>query len=175
MASRPPARASRPPGVEIRAATSSDFAAICALNLADVQHTSHMDLERLAALHELSWNHKVACVDGVVAAFLLAMRSGTPYENDNFRWFSSRYPHFVYIDRIVVSRQHRGAKLATLLYEDLFNCARQAGFRLVTCEYNVLPPNEPSRRFHDRTGFTECGTQWVANGTRKVSLQVAQA
>jgi hypothetical protein len=45
----------------------------------------------------------------------------------------------------------------------------------VTCEYNLFPPNEPSRLFHDRFGFREQGTQWVASGTKRVSLQAAPA
>jgi len=45
---------------------------------------------------------------------------------------------------------------------------------VVTCEYNIDPPNEPSRLFHDKFGFKERGTQWVANGTKRVSLQAAE-
>ncbi len=44
----------------------------------------------------------------------------------------------------------------------------------MTCEYNVIPPNEPSRTFHEKFGFREIGTQWVANGSKQVSLQAAE-
>jgi hypothetical protein len=44
----------------------------------------------------------------------------------------------------------------------------------VTCEYNLVPANEPSRRFHDKFGFREMGTQWLANGAKQVSLQAAE-
>jgi predicted GNAT superfamily acetyltransferase len=67
----------------IRDATPGDFETICALNLAEIQHTSAMDVDRLAALDELSCYHKIGCVAGSVAAFLLAMCNGAPYENDN--------------------------------------------------------------------------------------------
>jgi predicted GNAT superfamily acetyltransferase len=43
----------------------------------------------------------------------------------------------------------------------------------VTCEYNIEPPNEASRRFHDKFGFREIGTQWLDDGTKRVSLQAA--
>jgi len=55
----------------------------------------------------------------------------------------------------------------------LFRYARDHAIPLVTCEYNIVPPNEPSRLFHDRFGFKEQGTQWLANGTKRVSLQAA--
>lgn len=32
-----------------------------------------------------------------------------------------------------------------------------------------------SQRFHDKFGFKELDTQWVANGTKKVSLRAANA
>lgn len=160
--------------VVIRAAAPSDFEAICALNLAEVQQTSAMDLARLGELNALCCYHKVACSDGIVRAFLLAMRSDSPYKNDNFEWFCRRYARFIYVDRVVVSAASRGLRLGSLLYEDLFRHARIDGIPLVTCEYNVVPPNEPSRLFHEKFGFTEQGTQWVANGAKRVSLQASE-
>jgi predicted GNAT superfamily acetyltransferase len=150
-----------------------DFEIICALNLAEVQHTSAMDITRVAELNSMSCYHKVACLGGIVSAFLLAMCSGCPYKNDNFEWFSKRYARFIYVDRVVVSSASRGLRLGSLLYEDVFRHARSNAFLRVTCEYNIIPPNEPSRLFHDKFGFKEKGTQWVANGTKQVSLQVA--
>lgn len=158
----------------IRDATASDYESICALNLAEVQHTSPMDAARLAALGNLSCYFKIAYVDGCVSAFLLAMCSGSPYESDNFSWFARKYARFIYIDRVVVSSAFRRLRLGSLLYEDLFRYARDDAIPLVTCEYNIVPLNEPSRLFHDKFGFREQGTQWVANGTKRVSLQAAQ-
>jgi len=159
--------------VAIRDPAASDYEMICALNRAAEQHTSPMDEDRLATLSKLSGYFKVACVDGSVSAFVLAMCSGAPYENENFSWFSRRYERFIYVDRIVVSSTSRGQRLGSLLYEDLFRYARENFIPVVTCEYNIVPANEPSRRFHDKFGFREQGTQWVANGTKRVSLQAA--
>jgi uncharacterized protein len=161
-------------GVEVRAADPMDFEAICALNLAEVQHTSAMDLTRLAELNAISCYHKVACIGGTVAAFLLAMCDGSPYRNDNFEWFSQRYARFIYVDRIVVSAASKGLRLGSVLYEDLFRSARSKAIPLVTCEYNIVPSNELSRLFHDKFGFKEQGTLWAANGAKQVSLQVAK-
>ena len=162
------------PRVMIRRAAPTDFETICALNLAEIQHTSAMDITRLAELDAISCYHQVACLDGIVSAFLLAMCNGTPYKNDNFEWFSKRYARFIYVDRVVVSPGSRGLRLGSLLYEDVFRHARSNAIPLITCEYNLVPPNEPSRLFHDKFGFKEKGTQWLANGAKQVSLQVAE-
>jgi len=158
----------------IRDAQPADYDAICALNLAAVQHTSPMDVGRLSQLATLSCYHKVATVDSNLAAFLLAMSSDALYENANFEWFVREIPLFVYVDRVVVSSRYQGLRLGSLLYEDLFRYARINSVPVVTCEYNITPPNEPSRLFHEKFGFKERGTQWVANGTKRVSLQAAE-
>lgn len=44
----------------------------------------------------------------------------------------------------------------------------------IVCEYNIVPPNEPSRIFHDKFGFHEVGSQWLGKGSKQVSLQVAE-
>jgi uncharacterized protein len=161
------------PNVVIRAAEPADFETICALNLSEVRHTSAMDCARLIELNGLSCYHKVASVEGEVCAFLLAMCNGAAYRNDNFEWFVNKYARFIYVDRIVVSSSARGLRLGSRLYEDLFSYARANAIPLVTCEYNIVPPNEPSRLFHDKFGFKEQGTQWVAQGSKQVSLQAA--
>ena len=160
--------------VLIRTAEPRDFETICELNLAEVQHTSAMDVARLTELIAISCYHKVASLGGIVSAFLLAMCHDSPYVNDNFEWFSKKYPRFIYVDRVVVSGASRGLRLGSLLYEDIFRHARSNDIPLITCEYNIVPPNEPSRLFHEKFGFEEQGTQWVANGTKRVSLQVAE-
>ena len=160
--------------IDIRDAAPGDFGIICGLNQAAVQHTSDMDPARLATLHELACYHRVCCVDDRIAGFLLAMRDGAAYENANFNWFSKKFIHFVYIDRIVVGSEFRGMNLGSLLYEDLFRYARSNGIGRVTCEYNIVPPNEPSRRFHDKFGFQEQGTQWLEEGAKRVSMQAVE-
>ena len=160
--------------VSIRDAGDDDFPAIVELNAHEVQHTSPMDLERLRYLDSISAYHKVATADDAVAAFLLAMKDGCGYVNANYKWFAERYPRFLYVDRIVVSSKFQGRRLGSLLYQDLFQQARAKQIQVVTCEYNIVPPNEPSRIFHGKFGFREIGTQWVANGAKQVSMQAAE-
>ena len=159
--------------VLLRDATAADFPRILALNDAQVQHTSAMDAARLQWLHERAGYHRVACVDGEVAAFLLAFRDGADYPNPNFDWFAARYPRFLYVDRVVVDAAFNGRGLGSQLYRDVFEHARAQGAAVVTCEFNVVPPNEASARFHARWGFAEVGRQWLDGGKKQVSLQAA--
>ena len=158
----------------IRESREADYQAIVDINDAEVQYTSPMDLKRLRELDQFSTYHKVVEVDGDVVAFLLGMREKSSYQNENYEWFSSRYNKFLYIDRIVVDAEFGGLKIGTMLYKDIFNYARSNGVPVITCEYNIKPPNEPSRVFHRKFGFREIGTQWLDNGAKKVSLQAAE-
>jgi predicted GNAT superfamily acetyltransferase len=160
--------------VIVRDARPADFAAICALNEAEIEHTSAMDVARLAELASIACVHWVACVEGSVAAFILAMCNGALYQNENFAWFSRKFPRFVYIDRVVVSPACRGLGVGRLLYERVFGFAAVRDIPAVTCEYNIVPRNAASAEFHDRLGFRELGTQWVAEGKKQVSLQALE-
>ena len=162
------------PEIHIRDALSGDYPRIVELNAAAVRHTSTMDIARLAELDAFSCWHKTVAVDGRVAGFLLAMRESAPYRNDNFAFFAARYQTFLYIDRIVIGPDFAGLKLGTLMYRDLFEHARRNDVPVLACEYNIDPPNEPSRHFHDRFGFREIGTQWLDGGSKQVSLQAAE-
>jgi predicted GNAT superfamily acetyltransferase len=160
--------------IVIRDAMEEDFSRILILNEIEVQQTSAMNWARLDTLAQMASYHKVALVDGVVAAFLLAFREGAPYENANYEWFAARFPRFVYVDRIVVSTEFSGLKIGSLLYQDLFEYARAQEVHTIACEYNIQPPNPASQAFHNKFGFTELGSQWVANGSKQVSLQIAE-
>lgn len=157
----------------IRDATAADFADILRLNTEWVHFTSHLDGPSLELLHEQATYHRVVEVDGCVVAFLLALREGASYDSPNYRWFAEKGGAFLYIDRVVVDHARHGAGIARSLYDDVFLCARSWGVTRVVCELDIEPPNEPSRRFHDRLGFHEVGTQWVAGGTKRVSLREA--
>jgi hypothetical protein len=154
----------------LRNATPADFPGILQLNAESEHFLSPLTRPRLAELHALAAYHRVVVLDGVVVAFLLALRENTAYDSPNYRWFS-RYPKFLYIDRVVVSGIHQGNRYGALLYTDLFSFARESGAERVVCEFDIHPPNEISRRFHARFGFLEVGTQWVAGDKKQVSLQ----
>jgi hypothetical protein len=159
--------------LKIRAARPADFGAILALNEASVAVLSPLSPRRLADLHAKAALHRVAELDGEVTGFLLAFREGADYDSPNYRWFAARYPMFLYVDRVVVSQAARGSGIGALLYRDLFSFAASSAVDLVTCEFDVDPPNPASERFHARFGFHEVGRQWLDDGRKQVSLQAA--
>ena len=107
------------------------------------------------------------------AAFLLAFREGARYDSPNYRWFAARYERFLYVDRIAVANAHQGRGLGAALYADLFAFAGEHGVPRVVCEYYSQPLNLASQKFHARAGFSEVGTQWLPDGSKQVSFQLA--
>lgn len=156
----------------IRDAVVADSPAVLHMNLESERFLSPMDAQRLEQLRAAAALHRVACIEDEVVAFLLALREGAQYDSPNYQWFASRYDRFLYIDRVVVAGAHQGKQLGGELYGDLFRLAREARVSRVVCEFDVVPPNEASRKFHSRMGFTAVGEQWV--GKKKVSLQEAR-
>ncbi|UHQ20394.1 GNAT family N-acetyltransferase [Lysobacter sp. KIS68-7] len=157
--------------LRVRDIADADAAAILALNLESEEVLSPMDAARYAQLRAQAVYGRVLEEDGTAIAFLLAFREGTAYDSPNYRWFDATCDAFLYVDRIVVAATHQGHGLGALLYEDLFAFARSSGVPRVTCEFDIEPPNEPSRRFHARFGFREVGTQVLGDGKKRVSLQ----
>ena len=155
----------------IRDAVEADFAAIVALNLESERYLSAMDMQRFRKLHSQCASCRVAHDEGAIAAFLLAFREGSAYDSENYRWFDKRYPSFLYVDRVVVGASNQGKGWGAALYDDLFDIARAKGVERITCEFDVQPPNEISRRFHARFGFQEVGAKGVTYGDKRVSLQ----
>jgi len=150
---------------------SGDFDEILRLN-SDWEHvTSRLARDSLARLHEKAVYHRL-CEDGPrVAAFLLALGPGVDYDSPNYRFFDSSSDDFIYIDRIVVGREHQRAGLGEALYRDLLEFARHRQVGRLVCEVDVEPMNAASDRFHARRGFVEVGAQWVGDGSKRVSLR----
>jgi hypothetical protein len=157
----------------IRDARPADFAAIAALNAQSERFLSPMSAARLAQLHAWAAYHRVIALGAEVAAFLIAFREGADYDSPNYRWFKERYASFVYIDRVVVAAAYRGKGFGAALYDDVFAFASEQGVATVTCEFDVEPPNEVSRRFHTKFGFREVGIHSYNN--KRVSMQATSA
>ena len=158
----------------IRTATTADFPHLLHLNEESVHFLSPLTPARLTWLVEAAAYRRVLEASGEVVAFLLAFREGCTYDSPNYRWFAAHYQHFLYVDRVVVSKAFQGQGAGKLLYDDIFSFARQTGVQYLTCEFDIDPPNEASRRFHQRYGFTEVGSQVVAGGKKRVSLQAVE-
>ncbi|MBQ4854810.1 GNAT family N-acetyltransferase [Rhodanobacter sp. B2A1Ga4] len=155
----------------IRDATPADFPAILALNEAFVAVLSPLDHARLAQLHAQAALHRVIESAGRVEAFLLALREGADYDSPNYRWFTQRHPRFLYVDRIVVADDAQARGAGGRLYRELYALAVRETVPLLTCEFDIEPPNPASARFHARLGFREVGRQSLHGGSKTVSLQ----
>jgi predicted GNAT superfamily acetyltransferase len=139
--------------------------ALLALNNAHARELSWLEPERLEHLVEQAF---LARRVGSLDAFMLAFDQDAQYDSPNFLWFRSRYPRFVYVDRIVVASSARGRGCARGLYHDLFEHAGRAGHERVVCEVNKNPPNPASDAFHAALGFVEVGTASIDRGSRTV-------
>jgi len=157
----------------IRVATPADFDAILSLNLEWEHVLSPMGPERLHLLHGMADYHRVLESEGQLMAFLLAFREEAAYDSSNYRWFAERYSEFFYIDRIVVASACQGLGLGARLYQDLFQVAVDADCPLVACEFDIDPPNDASRAFHERLGFRQVGAQRDPNTGKTVAYQIA--
>lgn len=159
--------------LHIRDIADGDHAAVLALNLESEALLSPMDAPRLRALLDETAYARVLVKGEQVLGFLLAFREGCTYDSPNYRWFQAHYPRFLYIDRIAVAASQQGRGLGAVFYRDLFDFARADGIGAIACEFYSQPLNEGSSRFHAKFGFGEVGTQWVAEGRKQVSLQIA--
>lgn len=149
-----------------------DIEAVLAINQASLPHVSALTREALERLCAMTSVFRVVERDGRVAAFLMAMTPDAAYESINFGWFKSRYPKFLYVDRVAVASAFQRSGFGSLLYRDVAERAQASRIPLVTCEINVRPPNPESLAFHERHGFEEVGQQETEGGTKTVSLRV---
>ena len=156
----------------LRKAETKDFERIIELNEESVHFLSPMDMEKFEHLESISEMLRVIEIDGIVEAFVLTIREGKAYDSVNYLWFQKHYHRFLYIDRVVVSIKMQGKGLGRMLYESVFEHAKQIGVPYVTAEIDINPPNPVSLKFHEKFGFKEVGKQSVADGKKVVSLQI---
>ena len=161
--------------VRIRPAGAGDHPFILRVNEENVEVLSPMDGDRLNKLAGAAELCLVAEMDGVPAAFLIALREGVGfYDSENYRWFSRNYEQFLYIDRVVIDAPFRGMGVGRTLYDAVFRRAKDTGVPFVTAEIDTVPYNEASLNFHRAMGFREVGEQVIRGGAVKVSLQEAR-
>ncbi|QNN54275.1 GNAT family N-acetyltransferase [Nocardioides mesophilus] len=139
----------------LRPMTPDDVPAILALNERNVVKLAPMDEPRLWQLRGWAERFDVVDVDGTFAGFVVTFPSGSPYDSENYRWFSERYPAFAYLDRIVLHEDFRRRGLGTLVYDVVEADAQQHG--RLALEVNLVPRNDASLAFHARRGYTEVG------------------
>lgn len=157
------------PIVTLRKAGAADLEAVLQLNEAAVPAVNSVDTQLMRWFAGNAAYFKIAMLHDCLAGFLIGMRPGTTYASPNYRWFCDRYDDFAYVDRIAIAEDARRLGLATRLYRD-FEANLPATVNVLTCEVNIVPPNESSMRFHQAYGFDTVGTQTLDNGRKEVAL-----
>lgn len=157
--------------IRIRDASESDLDKILALNEEFVEYLSPLDMRELKALISSAHYCRVVEVEQQPQAFMIGFLPGSDYDSANYRWFSEQYDSFAYIDRIVVDTSAKGMGLGPKLYDDFGAFAKARAMKHLVCEYNVVPMNEGSARFHARYGFSEIGRKSFRPG-KTVSMQL---
>lgn len=157
----------------IRDVDARSIAAVHDMNEQALPHVNSVTTGYFSAQVDSDAYFRAVYRDDRPAAFLLAMNEQADYDSLNFLWFRERYSQFVYIDRVVVGVDHRREGLGASLYADLLEWARGRTPRLA-CEVNLRPPNDPSRRFHEKLGFRPVGTQDTDGGCKTVSLMTRE-
>jgi len=161
--------------ITIREIASADIPALVRINDEASPAVPVTPLPEFAELVALSTIALVAERSSEPVGFLLAMDPGLDYASENYRFFSERSSDFLYIDRIVLAPEARGAGLGSELYGRIFAAATQRGASEVTCEVNVEPPNPASLAFHAALGFAEVARQSTKGGSVVVALLAAPA
>ena len=159
--------------VEIRKISKNDYENVTKINESVVESMSPMSITRLEELLTYCEYARIAIIDNEIVGFVLAMKEGSKYQNENFNWFSQRYSTFLYIDRVAVSPKHEGKGIGSKLYKNLIDYSKINGFENIVCEINKVPPNEQSIKFHKKFGFCEIGDQKISNG-KTVSMQLCR-
>ena len=150
-------------GLVVRAGTARDQPAVLALNNASTPHVNTLTEAQFGWLASECDYYRVAEMNGVLAGFVMAIRSGTAYWSENYAWFAERHSEFIYLDRVIVAPDVRRGGVGRALYADLIGFATDRWPR-IALEVNVRPPNPGSIVFHERMGFRRVGTRSYAEG-----------
>lgn len=161
------------PIIALRRVEDADLEAVLRLNEAAVPAVNSIGLDQVRWFTTHATYFTVATRDGQVAGFLIGMRPGAGYTSPNYLWFCDAYEDFGYIDRVAIASDARRLGLATRLYRH-FEGSLPPSAAVMTCEVNILPPNESSMRFHENYGFRRVGTQTLDDGLKHVAMMAKE-
>jgi predicted GNAT superfamily acetyltransferase len=134
----------------VREITTDDLDAVVDINQTALEGVGPIDREGLALLVKQADQALVLDDDGDIAGFVITLPPGAEYDSSRYRWFEDKLvDDYVYLDRIVVSDEHRRKGVASKLYEEI------EGDTPVALE--VYETNDVSLAFHESRGFEEVG------------------
>ena len=142
--------------IAIRDVREHELDSVLALNNAAGPAILPLDAARVRRLFEAAEYFRVAERDGSLAGFLIGFGSDAAHDSSNFAWFRQRYPHFFYIDRVVVASRRRGGGVGRALYADVQSYA-ELRYPLMACEVFLQQGTDHALLFHGSFGFREVG------------------
>lgn len=106
--------------------SSAHYAQILKINVHFVHWLAPLDMDELQyILSKASYARQIDDGQGV----LIGYGHDAPYlEHENMNWLSKKFDKFFYIDRVIIDEKAIGQGLGRMLYEDLENYARAAGY-----------------------------------------------
>ncbi len=156
---------------KLRDAKHSDIEKIVLINESAIPAVNYVSYEEFEWFFFRKLYFKIAeNSHGIISGFLLVLPSGLEYKSLNYRWFSGKYDKFAYIDRIVIMDKFKKNGIGKSLYLDLER--NISDYALIACEFNIVPPNPISKKFHESLKYKNVGYQYTENNTKKVSLMI---
>ncbi|MED5277107.1 MAG: GNAT family N-acetyltransferase [Actinomycetota bacterium] len=105
----------------------------------------------------------------LITGFLIGLTGpGVNYASANYKWFTSRYESFLYVDRVVVDESSWGQGNGRRFYEALVSSGTDQPF--MCAEVNIKPRNDRSLGFHEKFGFVPVGEQDTEGGSKRVQM-----
>ena len=89
----------------------------------------------------LDFSEHILCFKdkGVVIGFVLCMREGQSYQSENYKYLTSRFSNFLYIDRIAIKKEYRRRGLGEKIYLELVSIAEKLGLDIyINFEFDIL-------------------------------------
>ncbi|MDE0927470.1 MAG: GNAT family N-acetyltransferase [Acidimicrobiales bacterium] len=153
----------------LRPANPTDLFDVLALNNQAVPAVNPLEIADLEWFAEVAHTFLVGELERRIEGFLIGLEgAGLAYPSANYRWFSSRYDRFLYVDRVVVAPSAFGRGMGQAFYRSFVN---QATDHPVLCaEVNTRPRNERSLDFHAAFGFEPVGSQDTEGDTKTVQM-----
>jgi len=134
------------------------------MNNSAVPDVNRIDDRRARWLIAHSRLAREASLDGRAAGVIVVLDDTAALPGEYFKWFTTRYRNFLYIDRVIVAAWARRRGVATRLYQEVDRIAQKHGLA-VACEVYCDPANIASLTFHAKMGYREIGRQLsVAEG-----------
>ncbi len=133
-----------------------------------------LDSAKLRSFYDSAEYFRVAERDGNLTGFpWSASAAAASTTAATSPWFKARYPHFFYIDRIVVASRRRGGGVGRAFYADVQSYA-ELRYPQLCCEVFLDHGADPALLFHGSFGFHEAGQNLMPDVDVRASMMTKQ-